>query len=334
MADWEWRAYDLATGVSLGDDRDGGLVALRRAQRRRVVVGDDDRAQHRGIRRDYLAATTPGKTVVVPIRDGVPFGFAGIVWSRDAPKIAGAGLLSYFDRQPLNVRKAYVATDQHTIVKDLVDWVQANGGNIGSTPARSARRFMFRDQTWEQWEEKNIGEAIRQKGDNIGGFDFDIRVEYDTGVLVRRLRLWTPRRGRYFVDDQSNPTFRLDGRRGNVRTVPSTPVDATKLSTHVYALGQEIDATTHERLRSKRPHRPDRRRLAPPRRSARPVRRQDLTTLQAHADGLAYLYGPTDVDEIVLDVDPTPRTVDVGDVGSGRRLPGRDPGRRDGAVDA
>jgi hypothetical protein len=228
-------------------DRDDRLVAQRRARRRRVLVGDDDRSQ-RPIRRDYLAATTPGKSVIVPIRDGVPFGFAGIVWSRDAPKIAGAGLLSYFDRQPLNTRKSYVATDQHTIVKDLVDWVQANGGNIQVDTSQVGRVVVLRDQTWEQWEEKNIGEAIRQKGDNIGGFDFDIRVEYDAGVLVRRLRLWTPRRGRYYVDDQSNPTFRLDGRRGNVRSVPSTPVDATKLSTNVYALGQEIDATTHERL--------------------------------------------------------------------------------------
>lgn len=319
---WQFRAYDLATGVSLG--------TLELADWSHADVLDDSGSWSAtmigrtvAVRRDYLAATTPGKAVIVPIRDGVPLGYAGVVWSRDPPKIAGAGLLSYFDRQPLDTRKSYVAVDQHAIVKDLVDWVQANGGNIGVDTGQVAASLVFRDQTWEQWEQKNIGAAIRQKGDNISGFDFDVRVEYDAGVLVRRLRLWTPRRGRYYIDDQTNPTFRLEGRRGNVRSVPSVAVDMTKLSTHVYALGQEIDAATHERLQA-RSVRTDLIAAGWPRLGEV----QDLSdiktlpTLQAHADGLAHLYGPTDVDQIVLDVDPTrePWTWGTWDLGDDCRV--------------
>jgi hypothetical protein len=304
MAAWQFRAYDLGTGASLGTiemtDWSHSDVLNDAGSWSATMSG-----RSVAIRRDYLGMTTPGKSVIVPICDGVPFGFAGIVWSRDAPKIAGAGLLSYFDRQPLNARKAYVATDQHFIMKDLIDWVQANGGNIQVDTSQVGPSYVLRDQTWEQWEEKNVGDAIRQKGDNIGGFEFDIRAEYDTGVLVRRLRLWTPRRGRYFIDEQSNVTFRLDGRRGNVTAVPSTPVDATKLSTNVYALGQEINSTTHERLQVESV-RADLIAAGWPRlgevQDLSDVK--DLTTLQAHADGLAHLYGPTDVDEIVLEVDP------------------------------
>lgn len=304
VAEWEWRAYDLASGAPLG------LIEM--ADWSHTDILDDAGSwtatmagRSSAIRRDYLTATMPGRSVIVPIRNGVPLGFAGIVWSRDAPRIAGAGLLSYFDRQPLNTRKAYVASDQHSVIKDLIDWVQTNGGNIGVDTSQVTLSGVVRTQTWEKWEEKNVGEAIRQKGDNLGGFDFDVRVEYDAGVLVRRLRLWTPRRGRSYLDAQASPTFRLDGRRGNVRDVPSVPVDATKLSTNVYAKGQEIDSTTHEVLLAESV-RTDLLAAGWPRLGEVQTFSdiKDSTTLQQHADGIAYLYGPTDVDEIVLTVDP------------------------------
>lgn len=304
MSRWEWRAYDLASSTPLGSvelsDWSHSDVLNDSGSWSATMTGRDATA-----RRDNLAATVPGKAVIVPIRNGVPLGFTGIVWSRDPPNIAGSGLLSYFDRQPLNTRKAYVAYDQHFLIKDLVDWVQANGGNIQLDTSQVGPSYVYRDQTWERWEEKFVGEAIRQKADNLGGFEVDVRVEYDTGVLTRRLRMWTPRRGRYWVDNQTNVTFRLDGRRGNVTDISSLAVDATKLNTHIYAKGEEIDSTTHER------------------RLAESVRTdildagwprlgdtldlndiKDDATLQAHADGKAHLYGPTDIDEITLTVDP------------------------------
>jgi hypothetical protein len=304
MADWEWRAYDLGTGAALGSIE---MSAWSHTD----ILNDSGSfsgtmlGRTAALRTDYLAATTPGRSVIVPIRDGVPMGFAGIVWRRDPPNIAGASLLSYFDRQPLNTRKSYVATDQHTLIVDLVNWVQSNGGNIQVDTTKVGPSYVYRDQTWEKWEEKSVGDAIRQKGDNIGGYDFDVRVEYDAGVLTRRLRLWTPRRGRYWVDAQSNVTFRLDGRQGNVLNVPSMPVDALKLSTNVYAKGEEINSTTHERLLAESV-RSDLLAAGWPRLGTTLDLSdiKDATTLQQHADGEAYLHGPTDIDQIVLDVNP------------------------------
>lgn len=304
MARWEWRAYDLASGAA--------LAVLDMAEWSHTDVLNDSGTwsatmlgRTPAARRDAIGATTPGRSVVVPIRNGVPLGFAGIVWRSDPPNIAGAGLLSYFDAQPLYETKTYVAEDQHLLVADLVDWVQSHDGGIQVDTSQVGTSGVARTQTWNIWELKSVGEAMRQKSDNLDGFELDVRVEYDAGVLVRRLRLWTPRRGRYYVDSQSNPTFRLDGRRGNVRTAPSVPRDATQMVTHVYGKGQEVDSTTHERLVTDFV-RTDLRDAGWPRlgKALDLSDVKELGTLQEHVDGYAYLHGAAEVDSIVLDVDP------------------------------
>jgi hypothetical protein len=313
MAAWEWRAYDLGSGVALGSIemsnwshtdtlKDSGAFTA-------TMTGRTD-----AIRRDYLGMVTVGKTVIVPIRNGVPFGYAGVVWRLDPPDIAGASLLSYLDAQTLDTTKTYAATDQHTLIADLVNWVQTQpGGTAQIDTSQVGTSGVLRDQTWNVWEQKIIGEAIRQKGDNLGGYDFDVRVEYDAGVLVRRLRLWTPRRGRYYVDTQTNPTFELDGERGNIRTLPAVPRDGLKMFTEVVALGWETNSTTHERLIA-RSIRSDLLALGWPRlvKVLDLPDIKDLTTLQAHADGYAHLYGMAEIDEIVLEVDPDHETWPLG----------------------
>lgn len=305
MADWKWRAYDLKTGVPLGSLEmaewahtdtlnDSGSFSA-------TMIGRDD-----AHRRDELAATRIARSVIVPVRDGVPL-FSGIVWASNPPTLAGSGLLSHFDRQPLYTTKQYLTpgTDQHTIIKELVDWVQANGGDIQVDTSQVGPSGVLRIQTWNAWELKIVGEAIRQKGDNLGGYDFDVRTEYLDGVLTRRLRLWTPRRGRAYIDSTVNPTFTVGGRRGNARAVPSIPRDGHDMVTHVYATGEEIDPNTHERLVAQSV-RADLG-AAGWSRLGTVIDRSDVkvqATLQAHADGYAYLHGAADVDEIVLEVDP------------------------------
>jgi hypothetical protein len=298
---WEWRAYDLRTGVALGSIE---MVAWSHTDTlddsgpfNATMEGRDP-----DIRRDVLAATTVAKSVIVPIRNGAPLGYAGVVWRPDPPDIAGASLLSYLDAQTLDTTKTYTAVDQHTLIADLVNWVQSQtGGNAQIDTTQVGKSGVLRDQTWNVWEQKNIGDAIRQKGDNIGGYDFDFRVELDAGDLVRRMRMWTPRRGRSFIA-QASPVFTVGE---NARSVPSAQGDGTAMATTVVALGEEIDPDTHERLLAvsvrsdlidngfprlvKTLDRPD---------------VKDLTTLQQHADGYAFYYGAVAVDKIVLEVNP------------------------------
>lgn len=321
MAAWSWTAYDLATGVKLGD--------IEMSQWSHTDTLDDSGSftatmtgRSAAVRRDYLGVTTIGKTVIVAVRDGMPL-FAGIVWGRNPPHLAGAGLLSYFDRRRLYTTKQYLTpgTDQHTVVKELVDWVQANGGNIQVDTSQVTASGVLRIQTWNIWELKNVGEAIRQKGDNLGGFDFDIRVEYDTGVLTRRLRLWTPRRGRIYLDTQSSPTFELDGRRGNLLSPPAIPTDGQAMVTDVFALGQEINSTTHEHIVA-RSTRIDVRAAGWPQLDhvldLPDVK--EVPTLQAHADGYAYSHGAVATDEVTFQLAPDHEpwswgTWDLGDDG-------------------
>src|SRR5881394_3733013 len=111
---WEWRAYDLCTGVALGSiemvawshtdplDDSGPFNATMEGR-------DPD------IRREVLAATTVAKSVIVPIRNGVPLGYAGIVWRNDGADIAGSSLLSFFDAQTYDKTTPFASTDQHTM---------------------------------------------------------------------------------------------------------------------------------------------------------------------------------------------------------------------------
>lgn len=307
MTGWSWRAYDLATGAATAD------LALAGWSHEDIL---DDAGQFTAslacrsvlLDRTAITATLPTRSLIVPVRDGLPLGYAGVVWRADQGTIGGASLLSYFDTQTYDDTHTFANVDQHTMMKFLVDWVQANGGNIGVDTSQVGTSGVQRDQTWYVWEQKNVGDAIRQKGDNIGGYDFDFRVELDAGELVRRMRMWTPRRGRPF-QAQTSPVFTV-GR--NAMVVPAAPTDGTGMATHVIAVGAETgvtfsigDAQVRERLVA-RTIRFDLLAAGFPR-IVKVLDRPDVkeaSTLQEHADGYASFYGAVAVDQIVLEVDP------------------------------
>jgi hypothetical protein len=336
VADWRWVSYDLRTGTQLGDLPMSYWTHKDLLKDAGEFSGQMHASGDASTARDALGATTPSQTLVVPVRNGLPLGYGGIVWRNDMASIAGAGMFSFFDAQTLNVRKSWTAVDQHTLVKELVDWVQStDGGNIHIDTTATDPSGQPRDQTWEVWEAKNIGEAIREKSDNIHGYDFDVRVELDANVLTRRLRLWTPRRGTPYIQGNS-PVFRMEGRRGNVLSVTSVPKDATQMATVVVALGQEIDATTHERLRRTNV-RSDLIALGWPK-LCHVLDLPDVklgTTLQDHADGYASYYAGVAIDQIVLEVNPSDETFPWGtwDLGDDCQVvipPGVDPWWPDG----
>lgn len=315
MAEWKWYAHDLATGALAATP---AVESWSHEDRINEAGGFDLDLASVGRLEDVAAvqATLAARSTITPIRDGQPVGqvggYCGVVWAPDPPSISGASLLSYFDDQSLNATKEYAQVDQHYLLKDLVDWVQANDGNIQIDTSQVEASTILRDQTWYVWEQKNIGEAFRQKSDNLSGFDFDFRVEMVAGRLTRRLRLWTPRRGRPY-QPQASPVFKVGS---NVLSVPSAPANGGDMVTHVYAVGAESgvvttvgDSEVRHRLVVESV-RTDLLTAGYPRLSVTLDRNdvKDLATLQAHADGYAAYNGAAAIDEIVLEVDPDDAT--------------------------
>lgn len=305
---WAWFATDLATGAVAAQ-----LAVTSWSHEERLNDAGTFTAtlesQGSLLDRQAIDATLAARSVVVPFRNGLPLGYAGVVWGPDPPAISGSSLLSYFDTQTYDTTRTWTATDQHTMMTDLVGWVQANGGNVRVDTSQVELSYVLRDQTWHVWEQKNVGEAFRQKADNLNGFDFDFRAELDeAGNILRRLRMWTPRRGRPYTESAS-PVFTV-GR--NAFSVPSAPADGSEMVTHVIALGADNgtvvtlgDAEVRERLVA-RSVRTDLLALGYPR-LVHVLDRTDLTTqvaLQQTADGYASFHGAAEIDEIVLEVDP------------------------------
>lgn len=242
MADWEWYSYDLATGDPLGrltftewssvdllNDAGEWSGTLDLSGRSRQV--------------DVINATTPARSLIVARRDGQTVGH-GIVWRRNRVDgmIAGAGLLSYFDRRYIRSTFTKTNLDQHTLARNLIATAQAaGGGNIQiDTSTDTVLAGVTRTRTWQPQDDKNLGGALRDLSGVIDGPDFDIRVEQDG---VRRLRLWSPRRGQQ--TRASSPRFVLGV---NALDIAGVDEDGVEFATSVTAFGEEINATTRERL--------------------------------------------------------------------------------------
>lgn len=302
---WSFHCFDAATSASLGtvdmeswshEDRlnDSGswsakMAVLETPQLERVA----------------LAATLEGRTVIVAVRTN-QYGIPDILYSgfippggRIPPDLAGAGLLSYFDLRVLNFTAAYAAVDQFALVENLIFSTQDDGPGINIDLSQVGVSGVPRDQTWNSWERKNIGEAIRQKAALINGFDFDIRTEYDAGSLVRRLRCWYPRRGRTVTS--GGPVFTLNG---NVTAI-SPAAGASSFHTFTHGLGAEINEVTRARLETSSTN------------AAlltagwtvidHVLNLQDISTLSVledHVDGHLARHAVQDADELTLDVDP------------------------------
>lgn len=248
MGAWSWHCFDLATGTALAqvqmaswshEDRlnDAGSFA--------ATLEPPENIDHV---RYALNAVEAGKGTVVAVRvDDLGTaraeytGWVGPEGNR-RPDLAGKNLLGYLDFRVLELSTTsliYSSFDQHYIALDIV--LRTVGPLLDYS--QIAASGVTRDRTWYKWDYKNIGEALRQLSAVENGFDFDVRTEYDTGDLTRRLRCWYPRRGGVLEIGQPL-TFEL-GR--NMLTLP-VPEGNAGFATRVVALGKEQDSATQERL--------------------------------------------------------------------------------------
>jgi hypothetical protein len=329
---WKWRAVDLATGAT-GADVAVETWSSRDRQNesgewsaRLLLRGDVD------LNRLTEQATRVARSTILPIRRGIPIGFEGVVWSRNLPDVAGAGLLSYLDRNTMSPRSfSWTDVDQHTMFVQLLAWLSTAGGDIRLDLSQVPLSGVLRTQLWQPWEAKNIGLALREKADNIGGFDFDLRAEgLDVdGDPVRRFRMWTPRRGRIYTDSAS-PVFTA-GKGGNILDLPAQLELGAQMVSDVTALGDETNPTTHERRRQAA-FRQDVRDAGYPR-LEEVLDRYDVkvdASLLEQAQGWAAQFGAAPVDEITFRVDPDDETFGWGAWDQGDDCLLRIPGRVDG----
>jgi len=154
---------------------------------------------------NYLqGATQPGRTALYVDRDGVLV-WGGIIWTRRYKASTGElelqclDFLSYLDHRYLTASVAQVsgaaAYDQFAIAQALVNWAQGvGGGNIG-IQVGSNLSGVTRTITYNPYEFKLIGDALRELSALDKGFDLAIDVAYVLGVPTKTLTLSYPRRG-------------------------------------------------------------------------------------------------------------------------------------------
>ena len=195
-------------------------------------------------------AVDPVRRQLIVERDGVPV-WCGIVWAAPyddgsrSVDVRAAETWSYYRRRVIGTRRAYKQTDQLAIARQLLNDAHAvTGGDIGVTVGTETSGVL-RDRLYETWEFKNLGEAVEELADVVGGFDFSIDVTWDTtGALTKLFRLHYPRRGRRQA--QTGHVFEV----GRNVIEWDWPVDGTRYANRVHNVGAGQDASTKRSTRT------------------------------------------------------------------------------------
>jgi hypothetical protein len=146
-------------------------------------------------------------------------------------ELRGKGLLTYLSWMALDVDKQFLATDQASVVKGLVDAYQVgNFAHLGIDTTRVTATGRLIDYTYLRDELNNVAKAADDIGKADGGFDLDV------DPSTRQLICWSPIKG---VDRSTGEdAIVLDSRNvtsGNILR----SVGADDLATDVYATGSK-----------------------------------------------------------------------------------------------
>lgn len=245
MSQWSWHVFDLATGAALGQVPLASWSHTDRLNDSGEWAATMSSPESVALVRYALNCVVASKAVLVAVRvDNVGAARAEYTgWippgGNRRPDLAGKNLLGYLDFRVIESTVAYSSIDQHSIAAGIVSTAVGTMIDTSQVTASGVTRV----RTWNNWEAKNVGEALRQLSAVENGFDFDVRTEYDTGTLRRRLRCWYPRRGA--VLSPSQPLVFEYGR--NMLTLPTIDGNAD-FATRVVAIGKEQDSATQARL--------------------------------------------------------------------------------------
>lgn len=250
MTEWEFRVHDLRTGRFLGDlpvSSWSHTDKLNDSGSWSATVTPSDNPT---VTTATQGITVEGRSTVTAWRNGEPLGYTGLIPRGGRRRstgldLAGGNLLKYLDTVLIETDPLlqFTGVDQFAMAAALVDLASTQGGGPAIDTSLVGSSGVARDQTWYRWDGKSIGEALRQKSALINGFDFDVRSELDTGVLIRRLRCWYPRRGRVYQAG-TTPDFTVGG---NVFAIPQISGDPD-FCTHVVVVGAQASTASPTRL--------------------------------------------------------------------------------------
>jgi len=193
-------------------------------------------------------ATIPGRSALYIDRDGIIV-WGGIIWGRawnsdtQHLELSGQEFESYFDRRRITTTQVYNATDQFTIVLNLMLGAMATAnGDIGIIPPWGQTSGINVNRTYYSYELKSVLAAIQdlsKQGTGATGsygFDFNIALSYNSdGSISKQLNCYSPMSGiRYSASDPSAPVFEFPS--GNILAYDSFE-DGSVTANTVYGVG-------------------------------------------------------------------------------------------------
>ena len=183
------------------------------------------------------AGSLPTRTLLVVDYNGTIV-WSGIIWARMYEsnsrqwKFTASTLDSFWARQNIDQTLTYVGTEQATIVRDIIDLIQAIDGGDVNVFTDSVVTGRTRDRVYKADELKNALEAIQQLSDVIDGFDYAFDTAWDTNHEPKTtLNIGYPRRGRSWT--QTDTIFDYPGSI----LYYDWPEDGHSMSTKTHAKG-------------------------------------------------------------------------------------------------
>lgn len=172
------------------------------AERYGVGSGTDTAVRTVSVNDAILYGEIEGNSAVFVEANGVVV-WSGIIWTSQVDERTGAvtlgceGWASYLRKRRVTTNETWTATDQHTIVIDLIDLANAEpDGDVGITADHNGTSGRARDMAILGTAYESVGELIANMADNIDGFDYDFTATITDGTYSVRLNLYYPASGR------------------------------------------------------------------------------------------------------------------------------------------
>jgi hypothetical protein len=138
-------------------------------------------------------------------------------------RVGGEGYFSKLNKRYIDTTQTFTAQDQFNIAWGLINTAQAKtNGNFGITRGTEANSGVLRDRTYNDYERKNLGEAIIDMTNLDNGFDIDLDAN-------KVFHMYYPQKG------STIPVVTFDLNK-NIRGL-SWDVDATDIANEVTSLG-------------------------------------------------------------------------------------------------
>jgi hypothetical protein len=143
-----------------------------------------------------------GEREIHVYRDAV-LAFAGPLWSAaprgSSPTIsfAALGFFSYLDARFVDdIDQVFTDADELDIAWGLIDYTQSKtDGDLGIIRDDDTPSGVIRSETYAALDLPVIGSSIRDLAGGTQGFDWAIVSTIESGVIVKRWRVWYPGRG-------------------------------------------------------------------------------------------------------------------------------------------